>query len=85
MKSRETGDWALFGFAGFGVDARAVVTVVVWLVHMMSVTFYLMCIVFVGLGALQIAGKSANDAWRNLRRSLAGKYVHVRRFNRIIS
>ena len=85
MNSRETGAWAKIGFMDIGIDARVFILVIIWAVHMMWLTFYIMLGGMFLLTVLQIFGMSGAEALRRLRRKLGGKVIYIKKLDRIIS
>jgi len=85
MISRETGSWAKIGFMDVGIDARVALLVIVWAVHMMWTTFYIMLGAMTLLTILQVFGMSGAEAGRRLRRKLGGNAIYIKRFDRIVS
>lgn len=82
---RETGETARIGFGGFGVDARAGFLIIIWAIHFMWLTFLLMIGVMGVLGLFAALGMTAHEAWRRIRRGIAGKIIYITSFDRIMS
>jgi len=85
MISRETGSWAKIGMIDAGIDARVSFLIIIWAVHMMWSTFYIMIAAMGILTILQFLGMTGGEAMRRLRRKLGGNTIYIKRLDRIIS
>jgi len=82
---RETGLMPKIGVAGVGVDGRSLLLVLIWCVHWMWLTFYLMTAAFLISAVFDFMGYDIYNGTRKLRRMIAGSRVASRRADQKLS